>query len=216
MQQTGIHFTRDFSLTPDDVRQIIKKDALISFADGRIQLELNNMRPTINNVPLPKQETIGYATRNPLITLRQAEQRYRIHYGNNRLAFITPSYVELDNSIDAVKMSIDGRPQEIPFGTIIPVSRNFTVATQKGYRVNVVGFPKPKNQQGDGHTTINLRQLNRKYSIDKAGQLYRVEIYRDERFSGMVLVDFRPQSRKKEPLVAQALEKKTNRIEKHN
>lgn len=216
MQQMGIYFTRDFPLTPDEVKRVIEKDALISLADGRIQLELNNMRPTISNFPVPRQETIGYAARNPLVTLLPTEQRYRIHYGNNRLAFLTPRYVELDKSIAAVDMSIDGRSQEIPFGTIIPVSRKFTVATHEGYKVNVVGFPKPKNRQDDGHTAIDLQQLNPKYSIDKAGRLYRVEIYRDERFSGMVLVDFRPQSRKKEPLVAQALEKKINGIETHN
>ncbi len=45
MRQMQIGFRRDFPLTPEGVGEVIRNDALISLADGRIQLELNNMRP---------------------------------------------------------------------------------------------------------------------------------------------------------------------------
>ncbi|MBN1956784.1 MAG: hypothetical protein JXQ81_04145 [Desulfuromonadales bacterium] len=216
MQQLGISYQRDFSLTPTGVQQIIKNDALITLAEGRIQLELNNMRPAIGNFPMPKHQPIDHSAKNPLVTLLPAEQRYRIHYGNNRLAFLAPRYVELDHGIDTVTMEIDGRKLEVPFGSIIPVSQYFNVAAQKEYQVNVVGFPKPPNRADDAHTLITLPQLETGYSIDKAGRLYRVEVYRDERFSGMILVDFRPQSRGKEPLIAHAAENKNLQGEQPN
>ena len=30
------------------------------------------------------------------------------------------------------------------------------------------------------------------YSVDKAGTIYRVEVYREDKFCGMILVAFRP------------------------
>ncbi|MCF6267804.1 MAG: hypothetical protein L3J57_14860 [Desulfuromusa sp.] len=201
MQQMGIHFTRDFQLTPQGVKQIIKDDAVLALVGGRVQLELNNMRTTIKNFPLPETGTPKFTANNPLITLLPADNRYRIHYGNNRLAFINPHFVDLDRSIDSVKMVIDGMLQSVSFGSIVPVKKNFLVKEQQGYRVNVVGFSKP-GHPNDGHLPISHAQLKQSYSIDKAGQLYRVEIYRNERFSGMILVDFRQKSVRKEPLIA--------------
>lgn len=202
MQQMGITFSRDFPLTPAGVEQIIKDDALISLADGRIQLELNNMRATIDNFPLVKKDQSTYSANNPLISLQPDGDQYRIHYGNNRLAFLNPQFFELDRSISTVTMEIDGFAQKIPFGTIIPVTKEFKVDTRKSYRTNVVGFTKA-GLNDDAHINIGYKQMNHNYSVDKEGMLYRVEVYRNDRFSGMVLVDFRPQSTKKEPLVAQ-------------
>ena len=51
---------------------------------------------------------------------------------------------------------------------------------------------------------------NRSNCAEKAGQMYHVEVYRDDRFCGMVLADFRPDSQKKEPLVAQTAQTKSN------
>lgn len=215
MRQTGIQFSRNFQLTPMGVKQIIKDDAVLALAEGRIQLELNNMRTTIKNFPLPKTDSMAFAANNPLITLLPADNRYRIHYGNNRLAFIHPHFVDLDHSINNVEIEIDGLLQPIPFGSIIPVEKSILVKPKKGYRVNVVGFAKP-GHASDGHLPINYAQLNQHYSIDKGGQLYRLEIYRNELFSGMVLVDFRQKSTKKEPLVAQATPVSSESSEKHN
>lgn len=202
MRASGIDFSRDFQLTPEGVARIIDEDARLSLADGRIQLELNDMRETIRNLPLPKDSAIGFTTVNPLVTLQTTDRRQRIHYGNNRLAFIEPDYVELDQSIDAVRMSIDGIEQKIPFGSIVPVSKNFLVDCHNGYRVNVIGYAR-EGKSDDGRQKIGLGELQKDYSIDRSGRIYRVEVYKKDRFSGMILVDFRPQGTLQEPLMAQ-------------
>jgi Carboxypeptidase controlling helical cell shape catalytic/C-terminal domain of metallo-carboxypeptidase len=215
MRQMNIDFSRDFPLTPEGVKQVIRDDAQISLASGRIQLELNNMRPTLNNFPLPDSAKPSFSTVNPLISLQQEGKRYRIHYGNNRLALLKPRFYPLDQTISDVGITIDGQEYKVPFGTIIPVSNKFKINTLSGYKTNVVGFAK-SGQSDDGRTTIAQKQLNRKYSVDKAGKIYRVEIYKKDRFSGMILVDFRPMSIKKEPLVAQTARKDKIKIERHN
>lgn len=215
MRQMKIDFSRDFPLTPAGVKQVIRDDAQISLASGRIQLELNNMRPTLNNFPLPENAKPSFSTFNPLISLQPEGERYRIHYGNNRLALLKPRFYPLDRTISDVGITIDGQQQKVPFGTIIPVSNKFKINTLNGYRTNVVGFAK-SGQPDDGRTTISKKQLNRKYSVDKAGKIYRIEIYKQDRFSGMILVDFRPKSIKKEPLVTQTARKDKIKIERHN
>ena len=201
MQQLGIEFTRDFTLTPEGVGQVIRDDALLSLADGRIQLDLNNMRDKIRHLPLPRDAATGVTADNPLVTLLASAGSYRIHYGNNRLAVVEPQFFGIDRSINAIDVSIDGNEQEIPFGSIIPVNESFMINNRAGYRVNVIGFVRP-GEGSDGRVRIGRSDLDSHYSIDKAGLLYRVEIYRGELFSGMLLVDFRPQSRKIAPLVA--------------
>jgi len=215
MRQMKIDFSRDFPLTPEGVRQVIRDDARISLASGRIQLELNNMRPSLNNFPLPQSAKPSFSTDNPLISLQPEGERYRIHYGNNRLALLKPRFHPVDRTISDIGITIDGQEQQVPFGTIIPVSDKFKINTLRGYRTNVVGFAK-SGQPDDGRTTISKNQLKQKYSVDKAGKIYRVEIYKKNRFSGMVLIDFRPMSTKKEPLVAQTARKGKIKIERHN
>ena len=202
MQQLGIGFSRDFDLTADSVKQAIKDDARITFADGRIQLELNNLRPSINNFPLPRNTGLHFAAQNPLITVLPYDRRFRIHYGNNRLAFLNPQYLEYDQSLNDIGMLIDGKQQQIDFGSIIPVDDSFLIQGKKGYRVNVIGYTRP-GYRSDSDMNIAEGQLNKKYSIDTAGKLFRVEVYRKDKFSGMVLVDFRKPKEKPEALVAQ-------------
>jgi len=215
MQQMGIQFSRNFPLTPAGVEQIIKEDALISLAEGRIQLELNNMRAEIHHFPLPKAVEPVFTSPNPLVTIQPSKDRYRFHYGNNRLAFLEPEYFELDRSIDGVEMLVDGVQQQVSFGSIIPVDKQFRINNQKGYRINVVGFTKP-GYSNDGNFQIRYNQLKKSYSIDNTGQIYRVEVYRKERFSGMVLVDFRPESATKESRLAQTPSANQLANERHN
>lgn len=207
MSEAGMTFSRDFDLTSDGVQQVIRGDARISLADGRIQLELNNMRPALKHFPLPRGQSPQFNADNPLVLLRPEGNRYRIHYGNNRYALISPHFYPLDESLDRVRIQVDGQTRNVPFGSIIPVGRRFQIELLDGYRTNVVGFAR-KGINDDAGVTISFDQLIRSYSIDKAGQLYRVEVYRDDRFCGMVLADFRPDSQKKEPLVAQTAQTK--------
>ncbi len=203
MDQVGMRFSRDFELTPQGVKQALKKDLSVSFADGRIKLQLNNLRPTLNYFPLQKNAAVEFIANNPLIAVVANRNRYRIHYGNNRLTFLKPQYFEYDQSLDGIEMLIDGVPQQVEFGATIAVEHDFLVQRKKGYRVNVIGFSK-RGQRNESGLKIEEQQIVDRYSIDKSGKIFRVEVYHQKRFSGMVLVDFRAQTKKQEPLVAQA------------
>ncbi len=206
MRQVGVTYSRDFELTPSGVKQAIDEDVHISFADGRIRFPLNNLRNTLKYFPLQKDGAIDFAANNPLVAVVANQQRYRIHYGNNRLSFLKPQFFDYDKSLDGIDMLIDGRVQRVSFGSTIPVSESFLVQGQDGYRVNVIGFFQ-KGQRDESNLEVSRKRLRSSYSIDKGGNIFRVEVYRENLFSGMVLVDFRQLQEKPQPLVARTAQK---------
>ena len=84
-------------------------------------------------------------------------------------------------------MDVDGAQRDVSFGSVVPVTQTFNVTPKNGYRVNVIGFSRPGlvNEAG---VTLSRHEIQPAYSVDKAGSMYRVEVYRDDKFCGMVLV----------------------------
>jgi hypothetical protein len=62
----------------------------------------------------------------------------------------------------------------------------------------VIGFKKATISNESG-VRIRQNDIMRRFSIDKSGQIYRVEVYKQDKFSGMVLVNF---SKNREDFVA--------------
>jgi len=63
------------------------------------------------------------------------------------------------------------------------------VVPKNGYRVNVIGFRKQGILNECG-IQIHKNDIQKPFSVDKSGHVYRVEIYKDQKFSGTVLVNF--------------------------
>lgn len=212
-EAAGIHYARDFMLTPESVKQVIADDGCLKLAEGRIKLMLSNMRQQLDYFPLPDAKPTNFLSVNPLITIKPAKQIYRIHYGNNRLAFINPLSVELDRKIDKVGMVIDGVEQQIALGSVISVTENFSIDPPPSYRANIIGYAS--GGKDDSGIMVKRSQLLPEYSIDLNAKRYRVEIYRGEKFSGMVLVDFRPRKEQEDNLLAQRSVPKVERKHKN-
>ena len=184
MQEVGIRFTRDFELTPESVARVIREDAQMTLAQGRIHLDLNKMNRNLYNFPLPANPQAGISVINPLISLQPEDNGYRIHYGNNRLALLHPRQVKIDSHFEPIPMMIDGVSQLVSPGTILPVESHVQIEPPPRYRFALAshnGSWEPRAARIDGH----------KVSIDRSGRLLRLEIYRDEAFNGMILLDFR-------------------------
>jgi len=130
-----------------------------------------------------------FASSNPLVALTNDKNMYRVSYGNHKLITIQPQYVDFDNGLKMITMTADGITRRIPIGAIVNIQSEFSVKSDKPYRVDVVGFRGRKNGS-DAGIGISKRDLLQKYSLDKDGSKYRVEFYNGKRFAGMVIVDF--------------------------
>lgn len=189
LKQAGIEFSRDFELTPKGVEKALSEYLGVCFAGNRVFLPLDNVRPSINRLPLPKDAQI--ITSKPIMAVLPCEkhkERLCVHYGNRMVAFIRPDWREINEDLDGVRIMADGQERLAAFGQTLAVQNSFSVLPVPGFRVNCIGYDK-------GHADETGRTLTRKdfdtsFSLDREGRIYRVEVYKEQSFAGMFLIRF--------------------------
>ena len=187
--EIGVGLERDFKLEPMAIKEQIESDIRLSLFEERIRLDVAQARRTINYFPMQREEEIDYLSSNPLVALVPSGDRVRVSYGNRRMTMLKPQFFDYDDSLSQVAMEIDGERREVPFGTIATVGEQFSVHPPEGYRVNIIGWTRP-GLKDESAQPIKRGEIRKRFSIDRSGTLYRVEVYREEKFSGMVLVKF--------------------------
>jgi hypothetical protein len=200
MQVMGIGFERQFPLTPEGIEQAINSNIRIALFDNKIFLDMTNARKRLSFIPFRKGFDVEFTPGSPLLALINAGNCYDVYHGNRRITSIFPQFCEYDSSIESITMQVDGRQQDIKFGDMVAVDNSFLIVPREGYRVNVIGFKREDNGNESG-IPICKSDTSDRFSIDKDGRLYRVEVYREKKFAGMVLVNF---NEKEEPLQAAA------------
>jgi hypothetical protein len=187
--ELDITFSRDFDLTPEAVKRALTTEVRVAFADGQITLPLTNLRPLLKHFPLEKDRSLNFRSDNPLVEVRPNGEQYRLHFGNNRLAFLQPDYREYDRSLNSCEILVAGKSSVVRFGEQLRIQDSFQLKVPEGYRVNVIGYRQP-NLENEAGQDIRLEQLDRNYSIDNDGRIFRGEIYRGDKFCGMLLLEF--------------------------
>jgi hypothetical protein len=198
MDLLGIEYERSFSLSASGVKGAIYDNVKLAFYDNRIFLDVANARKRLGYIPLKKSAEIFYRPSNPLIALVESGEGYRVFHGNRRITRIYPEYFEYDFSTENITMQIDGEERKAVFGDTLGVQESFMIMPKKGYRVNVIGFRK-RGISDEAGVVIGQEDIMKRFSVDKSGNIFRVEVYKDDKFSGMVLVNF---SEEKENLIA--------------
>ncbi|MCI6662030.1 M99 family carboxypeptidase catalytic domain-containing protein [Campylobacter sp.] len=204
MRIAGLEFERTFRLTPKGIEEVMKKEIRLSLFDDRFLLALKDPRASINYIPTPRYQQLSsnYQSQNPLIAIVDETRKNKkgkesketnIYYGNRLLTSIRPQYFEFGNSLPAASVKIDGRDEIVTFGSKIHVDDNIIINSQNNVRVNVIGYENPSKKETD--VKITKKDIQRNFSIDKAGKIFRVEFYEQERgkkdkFLGMFLVEF--------------------------
>ncbi|RXK09878.1 deacylase [Halarcobacter bivalviorum] len=188
MDIMGIEYERYFPLEPVAVKNVIDNDIYISFYDEKIQLPLSEIRSTLRYFPVKKDGTLEFSPSSPLLTVIKKEEGYVIHYGNRRLSLLAPDYFEHENIDENININIDGKDFDVPLGSIINVNNSFKIKPIKDLRVNVIGFVHEENNEAG--VLVNKNSLLKRFSIDKSGKIFRVEFYKEDKFAGMVLVNF--------------------------
>jgi hypothetical protein len=62
------------------------------------------------------------------------------------------------------------------------------VIESENIRVNVIGY---KSSIDESNVTINLNQLDKRFSVDENGKVYRIEFYKQNDFCSMLMVHFK-------------------------
>ena len=191
MKKAGISFTRPFELDVKSVKKAIEKEIRLELFDS-YTLSLKNLKPVISFVPFKKGE-LNYHSPNPLIADIKDNDTYKVQYGNRSVTRLKPQYFEFAKPLDKISLTIDGNEQELKSGDKFSVKKSFKIKALKNVRVNVIGYGTKSVDESE--QDIDKKSLNKSYSIDKDGKIYRVEFYKSEngkeKFAGMILAEFR-------------------------
>ena len=188
MDIMGIEYKRKFNFTAKGVYAAINNDIYISMYDEKIKLPLSKIRGFLKYFPIKKDEILDFKASNPLLTIVKEKNIYTIHYGNRRLSKLKADYQDYHEESETVKLLVDGQLQDVSFGSIVHVSKDFLVKHNENFRVNVIGYTNKEKIE----TNINIKknQIAKRFSVDKSGDIYRVEYYSANKFAGMILVKF--------------------------
>jgi len=189
MHYLGIAYQRQFALDADSVRKRIDTNIKLAMYQSRLYFDMANVRKRLYYVPMKQDSPLEYTASNPLIAILNEKHKYNVRYGNRNVTELVPEYFPFDDSIASIPMLIDGKQREVAFGEVVRVDDAFKVLPMPDYRVNVIGYTRAgiDNEQD---VTIHKSQFIPSYSIDREANTFRVEVYRDNRFCGMVLVNF--------------------------
>lgn len=127
MSKVGIKFERRFELAEADIKKAMYDKLQLTFYNKKVLLDMANARKRLNYVPLKKNSEIDYTAKNPLVAVVSKNNKFNIRYGNRNLTYIKPSYFDYDDSLEDIKMSIDGDVHKISLGSIVNVNKDFNI-----------------------------------------------------------------------------------------
>ncbi len=188
MDIMGIEYKRKFDMSLAGIDKVINEDIEILFDGTNIKMPLKDIRNIQKYFPIDNNGVVKYFPSNPLIKIIKQGNEYTIYHGNKILTKLEADYVEHLNFEIAVKMELDGVLKNVKFGDTVEVKKDFLIKENKNFRVNVIGYKSPKIIETE--QKILNGALGKKYSVEKNGNIYRVEFYKDTKFAGMILVKF--------------------------
>lgn len=191
LRQAGVRFRRSFELTPDGIRQALRENLGVSFAGNRVFLPLEDVRDTVRFLPLPKGCAEKAVTSKPIMAVLPCDgrdNRLCIHYGNRTITLIDPDWHEMDHSLDGMRVTVDGEKRFVGFGQVVQVRESASVHAVSGFRVNAIGYDSGRRDESD--LPLRHELFQKRFSVDRQGTLFRVEVYRDDRFAGLFLLRF--------------------------
>jgi len=188
-KQAGIEYERRFELSQASVKASIDDGIQVTLNDSRIRLTVENVRNYLSYIPMEKNGELKFKVNNPLLAVINSGKIYKVYHGNRHLTHLDPQYFDYDLSINSIHINVDGKDHNVTFGDIVRVQDQFRVTKTDTHRINIIGFKK-KHLKNECGVNVRKRDFQKRFSIDNAGNIFRVEVYKGTKFSGMVLVDF--------------------------
>ncbi len=194
LNQLNIPFKRDFELNPNSVHALINDKSLWAKISSLPKMPLFNLRPKLNHFPLPnntKIPQIPIESNAYIVGLVENKQEVFLKYGNKLMTRLSPFYIEFDPSLEEVKMRLDNNDQMVKIGSVVEVKESFYIYAMDNIRANVIGFSvSNESKPNEMGYTIRFKDFQKRFSLDKQERIYRIEFYKNNAFSGMILVKF--------------------------
>jgi hypothetical protein len=129
---------------------------------------------------------------HPLGSVKKTRDgNFKIYIGNKHITTLQPQYFSIAKHCPK-KFFIMTKNQQKSFQTASEffVDDDVVIEKLQNIRVNVIGYSS-KGVLDESGQLIRFSELNKRYSIDKAGKIYRVEFYSNDGFCSMNLMRFK-------------------------
>lgn len=196
----GIEFERHFELNPQNVAKLINDTSITMSIQSRIQIPIFGLKSPLNYFPMPLNakrnlQDIPLDSKSYILGLAHTSNNtlIDIKYGNRTMGRLKPLYLDFDTSLLSVQMLLDNEEREVAIGSMVRTKESFFIKSKEGYRANVIGFVKAgdtSNKPQEFDTLVQKGKMQKRFSIDNAEKMYRVEFYKGEAFAGMIVVEF--------------------------
>ena len=188
MKVMDIEFERDFDLNNyETVEKLLTEFGTLSI-NNNIKIDLTNIRREIRFFPM-KNSKNSFNFEHTLGNIKEVKDRYEVYIGNQRVTVLVPEIFEMYDAKDKIKIEIDGKIIETKLGNIIEIENSFKII-KSPYRVNIIGYSKD-GVDSEEEILLTKDDIQDSYSIDIKNSQYRAEFYKDNKFSGMLIIKFK-------------------------
>ncbi len=187
MKIMKISYERKFDLTPHTIEKLLYSRGKVTI-NGRFSLPLNHIKKHLSFIPLQSSKN-KFVFSNVLGDVSKKNGVYTLYIGNQGITTLRPQTFPLAQCSGLVDLEVDGVLSSVATGSIVDVDHEFMVISKPSIRVNIIGFT-PKDKKSEDGTKIAFSNLNPRYSIDESNSIFRVELYKQDKFCGMILVQF--------------------------
>ena len=190
MEVMGIRFHRDFDMNPKAIAKIIHHygDIVIN---GNFLIPLDNVDRLLRFVPLKRHGNRITQALSPLTALKKTKRGYDVMVGHLTVTTLRPDYFDMAPPPPSLKVIADGEEKSITVPGIFSFKKSFRIQAPKSYRINVIGYARP-GLRNENNLTIPVSRLHPNRAMDRKNRLFRVEIYRNNRFCGMIIARHEP------------------------
>lgn len=183
-----IEFERNFDINSyADVEKKILEFGKLEI-NKNIVFDLNDIKRVTRFVPL-KSENNDFKFEHSLGAVRYNDNRYEVFIGNIKITDLYPQTFEIVDYDKQVKIEVDGNVVNSNFAKEIDVKDSFKII-KSDFRVNVIGFSKDGLDSEDD-VLVKKSDILDNYSADNNKNKYRVEFYKDGKFYGMIIINFK-------------------------
>jgi hypothetical protein len=190
MKIMHIKYTRDFELNEKNVAKIIKNYGTLEI-NHNILLNLCDIKKSLSFIPL-KSKSNDFNCSNPLgVVKKNRYGAYDVFIGNKKVTSLKPQYFKMSKNCPShYRVEADGKLISLKKASEFYVSDDFKIVKGKNFRVNVIGYHS-KRSKDESNVTISLKDLSKRYAVDRANKSYRIEFYSNDGFCSMLMVKFK-------------------------
>ncbi|MDD5156558.1 M99 family carboxypeptidase catalytic domain-containing protein [Sulfurimonas sp.] len=189
MHIMGIAFSREFDLNEKTLDNIIKNYGILTINDN-FNIDLSNIKKSLSFIPLKSKDNV-FKFSSLLGSVMQIDDSFVVSIGNQKITTLQAQYFKMNEScMPKFSAIVDDKLISLNKASDIFAKDDLSIIKRDGYRVNIIGFTS-KGSVDESGIKVGLQDMDKRFSVDEDGLVYRVEFYKNNEFCAMSKIHFK-------------------------